>query len=395
MLDLQQLRAERRRCDGTFTAAIASATTSSTMSKKVAAQLDKLKGAEWDSDSETEEQTPAFTGKEDFVSLEQKKPAAKAAAGAKKGAGAKDGVAAATAGAAQPAKREKSNVIYLGRIPHGFYEDQMRGFFKQFGHVTRLRLSRNKTSGKSKHYAFLEFEEPEVAEIVANSMNGYRLFDHTLSCHLIPADAIHDRLFVGANKKFKTVPWAAIARNQHNATRTYEQTVARNKRLVKKEQQKRKALEALGIDYDFPGYAAQVPKKKQHITFTAPLSAELLRKKSKNMHKRVKLSSKRMRQHWSKIAAFLDVQSVVYFGCTCQRLYSILANDVVWQQCLDHYAQKQVNQLLSYLRPRQRLRQLVHARYLVDPTNVLQARLEAAQRKRNEDAVYEYTLFEL
>lgn len=62
---------------------------------------------------------------------------------------------------------KKPNVIYLGRIPHGFYEDEMAGksrlsiqilsiynvhncmflksgFFGQFGKITRLRLSRNK-----------------------------------------------------------------------------------------------------------------------------------------------------------------------------------------------------------------------------------------------------------
>lgn len=39
---------------------------------------------------------------------------------------------------------EDRGVIYLGRIPHGFYEDQMKSYFTQFGDVTRLRLSRNK-----------------------------------------------------------------------------------------------------------------------------------------------------------------------------------------------------------------------------------------------------------
>ena len=35
-------------------------------------------------------------------------------------------------------------VVYLGHIPHGFYEEQMKGFFSQFGTVTRLRLARNR-----------------------------------------------------------------------------------------------------------------------------------------------------------------------------------------------------------------------------------------------------------
>lgn len=33
--------------------------------------------------------------------------------------------------------------LYLGRIPHGFYEEQMKEYFGQFGDVTRLRLARN------------------------------------------------------------------------------------------------------------------------------------------------------------------------------------------------------------------------------------------------------------
>jgi nucleolar protein 15 len=35
-------------------------------------------------------------------------------------------------------------VVYLGRVPHGFYEEEMESYFAQFGQVCRLRLSRNK-----------------------------------------------------------------------------------------------------------------------------------------------------------------------------------------------------------------------------------------------------------
>lgn len=40
-------------------------------------------------------------------------------------------------------------VLYLGRIPHGFYEAEMKAYFSQFGDVTRLRLSRNKKVEKA------------------------------------------------------------------------------------------------------------------------------------------------------------------------------------------------------------------------------------------------------
>jgi len=35
-------------------------------------------------------------------------------------------------------------VVYLGRIAHGFYEEEIKGYFSQFGEVTRVRLSRSK-----------------------------------------------------------------------------------------------------------------------------------------------------------------------------------------------------------------------------------------------------------
>lgn len=35
-------------------------------------------------------------------------------------------------------------VVVLHNIPHGFYEDEMKKFFTQFGTVLRLRLSRSR-----------------------------------------------------------------------------------------------------------------------------------------------------------------------------------------------------------------------------------------------------------
>lgn len=57
------------------------------------------------------------------------------------------------------AQNQDRGVIYLGRIPHGFFEDQMRAYFSQFGDVTRLRLSRNKkvriSSSLRSNHAFI------------------------------------------------------------------------------------------------------------------------------------------------------------------------------------------------------------------------------------------------
>jgi len=54
-------------------------------------------------------------------------------------------------------------VVYVGHIPHGFFEPQMNRYFSQFGTVEKLRLSRSKKSGNSKGYAFVQFKSLAVA----------------------------------------------------------------------------------------------------------------------------------------------------------------------------------------------------------------------------------------
>nr|GAT60872.1 predicted protein [Mycena chlorophos] len=86
-------------------------------------------------------------------------------------------------------------VLFLSRIPHGFYEDQAKAYFTQFGNVTRLRISRNKKTGKSKHYGFIEFDSSSVAQIVAETMDNYLLLGHILRCKVIPKDKVHPELW--------------------------------------------------------------------------------------------------------------------------------------------------------------------------------------------------------
>ncbi|CAG8448577.1 661_t:CDS:2 [Acaulospora morrowiae] len=96
-----------------------------------------------------------------------------------------------TASIKDKSEKKKRGVIYLGRIPHGFYESQMRKYFSQFGTVTRLKLYRNRKTGRSRHFAFIEFSHEEVAQIVAETMHNYIMCDRLLQCKFIPAEKIN------------------------------------------------------------------------------------------------------------------------------------------------------------------------------------------------------------
>eukprot|EP00246_Nothoceros_aenigmaticus_P005942 TRINITY_DN184_c0_g1_i1.p1 TRINITY_DN184_c0_g1~~TRINITY_DN184_c0_g1_i1.p1 ORF type:complete len:217 (-),score=30.85 TRINITY_DN184_c0_g1_i1:244-894(-) len=161
----------------------------------------------------------------------------------------------------------KSNVLYVGRIPHGFYEDQMKGFFGQFGTITRLRISRNKRTGSSKHYAFVEFESPEVAAIVADSMHNYLLFESMVQVRQVPVDKIHPQMWVGANKKFRPRPSKKIQCKHQNRARTIEEQNRLMRNLVRKDWERRRKMEAAGIYYDFPSLASLVPRSSKKVKF--------------------------------------------------------------------------------------------------------------------------------
>lgn len=148
-------------------------------------------------------------------------------------------------------------VILVSRVPHGFYEQQMREFFSQFGEITRLRLSRNKKTGKSKHFAFVEFKEREVATIVAHTMDGYMMFDRTLRVKYLTPNMIHPMALKGANTKFKVIPWTRHHRGVLHQERSEEQVKKINKRLLAKEDKLRNKLKALGYNYDFAGYSGK------------------------------------------------------------------------------------------------------------------------------------------
>ena len=112
-------------------------------------------------------------------------------------------------------------VVYLGHIPHGFYEEQMREFFAQFGDVTRLRLSRSKKTGRSKGYAFIEFAAKKAATTAAKVMNNYPLFGSTLVANVMKPADLHAELFKGANKDFQRIEWRrATGRSMPRKTAT-------------------------------------------------------------------------------------------------------------------------------------------------------------------------------
>jgi nucleolar protein 15 len=111
--------------------------------------------------------------------------------------------------------------MYIGHLPHGFYEKEIKEYFSQFGRVIQLRLARSKKTGNRKGYGFIEFENIKVATIAAETMNNYLMFNKVLKCHLIPKDKLNKMTFKNANKVFH-MPLKTSQRKRFNRKRSDE-----------------------------------------------------------------------------------------------------------------------------------------------------------------------------
>uniref|UniRef100_A0A2P2LP94 RRM domain-containing protein n=1 Tax=Rhizophora mucronata TaxID=61149 RepID=A0A2P2LP94_RHIMU len=140
-------------------------------------------------------------------------------------------------------------------------------YFVQFGKVKRLRIARNKKTGKSKHYGFIQFEDSEVAEVVADCMHNYLLFEHLLQVHLIPPEHVHPKLWKGFNYRYKPVDQVQIERKELNKERTLEEHKKLVEKIVKRSQKRQKRIEAAGLDYDCPEIMGDVQPAPKKIKF--------------------------------------------------------------------------------------------------------------------------------
>ena len=156
--------------------------------------------------------------------------------------------------------------------------------------MLKVRVSRSKASGKSKGYAFLEFESSEVAKIAAEAMHDYLMFGQKLVCKLIPLEELHPHTFKGANQRFKKIPWRKIESERHNKERSKSEENKRQKRLSAKDAKRRKKIEAAGIDYDFAGYSSGSGKPKKEAA--TPKTTKVARKKALAVTKKAAAAAK-------------------------------------------------------------------------------------------------------
>lgn len=122
--------------------------------------------------------------------------------------------------------KKRRGYMYIGHLPHGFYDKEIREYFTQFGKVRRIRLSRSKKTGNCRGYGFIEFENEKVAKIAADTMNNYLMFNKILKCQLIEKEKLHPNAFRNSARLF-TKPVKSWYRRSYNREKTGEEIEVR------------------------------------------------------------------------------------------------------------------------------------------------------------------------
>lgn len=207
-----------------------------------------MTGPEWDSSDEEPE------GK-----VVAKAAATKKSLAGKKAVATKKSTKKATGSTLERSADESeqdATVLFIGHLPNEFEERDLKNFLQQFGKLVNIRISRSVSSGKSRGYAFVRWDDAETARIVAETLHGYLIGGRKLVCHTVPNPKKH--MFYNTDKVIQRRKLKRKVEEKKRATALQDSGKIKEitARLIKREHKKRAKLEELGIEYEFPGYEA-------------------------------------------------------------------------------------------------------------------------------------------
>ena len=71
--------------------------------------------------------------------------------------------------------------IYIGNLSREVTEDELRQSFEAFGQVTSANVIKDRYSGESRGFGFVEMSTKSEAQAAINGLNGTTLGERTLS----------------------------------------------------------------------------------------------------------------------------------------------------------------------------------------------------------------------
>ncbi len=75
--------------------------------------------------------------------------------------------------------------IYVGNLPHGVSEEELREIFSQYGEVASVSLVKDRFSGQSKGFGFVEMPNNSEADQVIKALNKTDMQGRTIKVNQV------------------------------------------------------------------------------------------------------------------------------------------------------------------------------------------------------------------
>ncbi len=70
--------------------------------------------------------------------------------------------------------------LYVGNLPYGVTEQQLRDLFSQAGEIDRVDIITDRSTGQAKGFAFVEMATDAATQEAINRLDGYSLDDRAI-----------------------------------------------------------------------------------------------------------------------------------------------------------------------------------------------------------------------
>jgi RNA recognition motif-containing protein len=74
--------------------------------------------------------------------------------------------------------------IYVGNLPYGVKEEELQAMFEEHGKVTSVSLIKDKYTGQSKGFGFVEMDNQAAAEAAIKAINGRAVNGRTITANV-------------------------------------------------------------------------------------------------------------------------------------------------------------------------------------------------------------------
>ena len=74
--------------------------------------------------------------------------------------------------------------IYVGNLSYSVTEEELQGLFREHGNVTSVSLIKDKFTGQSKGFGFVEMDKQSEAEEAIKQLNGRAVNGRTITVNI-------------------------------------------------------------------------------------------------------------------------------------------------------------------------------------------------------------------